>query len=342
MTPSRHLSYLFLSCAFLLIMGVQAFCAERQKAILLLEHEESAPWIELLRRGLERGGEDFNFSTKLIYASEKSTQTEIFRNAAAEADLVLVATDNFHEILRDNAANFRRVKFGCLDAGIRAPNIMSVTFADEQASFLAGLAAAMFVEKADPSSANSKKAAAWLSGADSPAMRSLANGYAEGIKLASQKCQFAQAITGSFTDPQAAAQKTQWLLDSGALVIALAAGVGNSAALSLLEKNNFWHIALDGYLPNTKPLGLISKRTDQAVYEIMRSAASEKFAGKEILIYDLANGGVNFELSEDFLKHGPKIKNDIARRIKELKSEIISGSIRLPSLRARTLCDCLD
>lgn len=309
-----------------------------QKAALLLEHAQSSPWIELLKEGFEKGGRDFGFETAVVIAPDDGSQTEVFRKAASESDLVLVATDNFHEILRDNAANFRRVKFGCLDAGIRAPNIMSVTFADEQASFLAGMAAAMLAGQIAP--AGAKPAAGWLSGGDTPATRSLANGYIEGAKLSDPGGRTAQALTNSFVDESLAAQKAQWLLDAGAQVIALSAGAGNRGALAVLEKNKAWRVDLDAYLSDKGALGLISKKTDKAVYEIMKSAASPKFAGKEILVYDLAGGGVDFQLSPAILRDPSK--SCIVRRVKEVKSEIIKGAVRIPSLRARTLCDCLD
>lgn len=336
-------SFLFFIALVCLLPGPgEILGAGMQKAVLLLEHGQTSPWTELLRKGLEKGARDFNFLTEVIIAGPDSEQSAIFCKAASEADLVLVATDNFHEILRDNAANFRRVKFGCLDAGIRAPNIMSVTFADEQASFLAGMAAAMLIEKVALPGITTDSMPGWLSGADTPAMRSLANGFLEGVKLVNPEAKTAQALTASFTNKDLAAQKTRWLVDSKADLVVLAAGAGNPGALTALEEKKAWHIAMDGYLTKKGAVGLISKKTDQAVYDIMRSAASPKFAGKEIIVYDLANGGVDFELAEDFPRASTQIKNDVLRRIKEVKAEIIRGSIRIPSLRARTLCDCLD
>lgn len=342
MRSKSFLSFFSLTLVWLLLCAGELSGAERQKAVLLLEHDQTAPWIDLLHKGLEKGARDFNFETETLIADAASDQTAVFRKAASEADLVLVATDNFHEILRDNAANFRRVKFGCLDAGIRAPNIMSVTFADEQASFLAGMACAMLMEKGGLSGVRSGSIPGWLSGADTPAMRSLINGFIEGVKLVAPETKIAQALTASFTNKDLAAQKMQWLLDSKADLVVLAAGAGNPGAIKVLEERGAWHIALDGYLSKKGAIGLIAKNTDQAVYEIMRSAASPKFAAKEIIVYDLANGGVDFELSEEISKTYAKTANDIARRIKEVKAEIIKGAIKIPSLRARTLCDCLD
>lgn len=310
----------------------------RPKAILLLEHESASPWTELLREGLAKGGRDFNFQVETIVAPPATDQSEVFRKAASSADLVLVATDNFHEILRDNAANFRRVKFGSIDAGIRAANIMSVTFADEQAAFLAGVAAAMLTVSPNVPGINAEAMTGWLSGADTPAIRSLFNGYSEGVKLAKPGARIAQALAGSFTEPAAAAEKAARLAKDGADVIVLAAGTGNEAAARALP--NAWFVVLDKPDNSPRMMGAIVKKADNAVYEIMKSAAGANFAGKEIITYNLANKGVDFIFAPQFLKQ--PVPRDIERRVAELRHELATGSIKLPSLRARTLCDCLD
>lgn len=310
----------------------------RPKAILLLEHADVSPWTELLSAGLAKGGRDFNFQVETIIAPPTTDQSDAFRRAASSADLVLVATDSFHEILRDNAANFRRVKFGSIDAGIRAPNIMSVTFADEQAAFLAGVASAMLTEATSVPGINADAMTGWLSGVDTPAIRSLFNGYSEGVKLAKPGARIAQALVGSFTNPEAAAEKGRRLAKDGADIIVLAAGAGNEAVASALP--NVWFVALDKPGTNPRMMGAIIKKADNAVYEIMKSAAGANFAGKEIITYNLANKGVDFIFAPQFFKQ--PVPRDIERRVGELRHELANGSIKLPSLRARTLCDCLD
>lgn len=308
------------------------------KAALVLEHAQPSAWNNLLRSGLARGGKDFGMETEIIIAPPGANQRDIFRKACSEADLVIVASDNLHEALRDNAANFRQVKFGCVDAGIRAPNIMSVTFADEQAAFLAGAAAAMLARDQKKSGMGGQSTVAWLSGMDTPAMRSLFNGFSEGAALAVPQTRVIQALAGSFTDPAAAENKAAWLLNSGAAVIALAAGQGNSAALRKALESGACPISLDEEAP--KGMAIV-KAADRAVYEIMESAAGNKFRGKEIVVYNLANKGVDFTGAER-LASEMGASPDIARRVRELRGELEQGSIRLRSLRARTLCDCLD
>lgn len=303
------------------------FCAPLQaaqpKVVLLLEHKEASPFNESLIHGLETAARDFTLEVETRYAPKDSDQTAIFREACLPGNLVLVATDNLHEILRDNAANFRKVMFGAIDADIKAANIMSVTFADEQAAFMAGVAAAMF----DPA-----KPLAWLSGSDTPAIRSLYNGFVEGAKLVNPDVRIAQAVMDSFVgDP---VPKAETLLKGGPGVIALAAGANTPQAQKTASAA--WQIVFDRAQTGDHIFGAIIKKLDRAVYEIAASAAKGQFGAKEIKVFNLENGGVDFILSS-------QVKNpDIKRRIGEIRQEIIKGAIRIKSLRQRTLCDCLD
>ena len=345
--------FLALSCLLLLLAPLlpapanAADAAARTaplRATLLLEHEQASPWNDLLLAGLERAARDFGMQTSVVYAPKGDGEAEALRKAAAGADLVLVASDGLHEALRDNAANFRRTMFGCIDAGVRAPNIMSVTFADEQGAFLAGAAAALLTGARLPG-INEQRVIGWLSGEDTPAMRSLFSGFAEGAQLAAPDVRVVQAVVGSFTDGETAAAKTAGLLGAGADVVALAAGAGNPQALGRLKAAGAYLVGLDTDQSSAFPghvLLSIVKRADKAVYEIAASAASPHFRGKEIVVYDLANGGVDVAGLSAFLDSAGKgAPENIGRRVGELRRELINGSIRLHSLRARTLCDCL-
>lgn len=301
---------------------------------LLLEHGEPAPYTEMLRAGLERAAKEFGLAASVIVATPDDDQTAAFEKAARENDMVIVATDGFFEILRDNAANFRRCKFAVVDAGIRAPNTSCLTFADEQAAFLAGAAAAMLARERD------KPVIGWLSGMDTPAIRSLFSGYAAGAETAAPEVRIIQTITGSFTDREAAAAKAAQLRE--AAVAALAAGAANGAAAKSLQGGDIFLIGLDALQPEFLPqrtIGVISKAVDRAVYELCRDLAAGQFRAKEIVIFDLANGGVDFTVPE---KSAAKKWPAISRRLTELKKEIMAGNIHLGSMRERTLCNCLD
>lgn len=323
------LAGLVLAC----LLAGNASAGSGKRVALMLEHDSAAPYTNMLRDGLARAGRDFGLASSVIVATDDDDQEEAFRKAAQENDLVIVATDNMHEILRNNAANFRRKKFGVIDAGIRAPNVSCVTFADEQAACLAGAAAAMLAK------ARGSGTIGWLSGMDTPAMRSLFSGFSACAEMTMPDIQVAQAIAGSFTDAEAAAEKAAQLA-STASVIALAAGAANPAAAKAIRNSKALVICLDAWQPDLAPgktAAGITKAADHAIYQLCEDFAKDRFRAKEIVIYDLANKGVSLAGFDDKGKYP-----DISRRVSELKREIENGNIALRSMRQRTLCDCLD
>ncbi|MDR3358053.1 MAG: BMP family ABC transporter substrate-binding protein [Desulfovibrio sp.] len=316
------------------------------RVALLLEHEDDQSWSALLRRGLDRAGQEFSLHVEVLKASSGEEQTSLFRKAAGEFDLVLVGSARFHEILRDNAANYRRTLFGCVDAGIRAPNVMCVTFADEQGAYLAGAAAAMLPARRGLSGVNGGKTLGWLAGEDTSAQRSLLNGFTEGARLIDPETRVINGISGSSNGEGRAGEETRRLLEQGAEVIVLAAGRGNIPALELVRERGVYIVGLDenqASVPPGRALTSIIRRADKAVYDIISLAAAGRFRGGEIVVYDLKNRGV--DIADVFNgAPGPErrpLLEDVRRRIGELREEISSGGIRVQSLRDRTLCDCL-
>ncbi len=259
---------------------------------------------------------------------------------------MLVASDRLHEALRNNAANYRRTLFGCIDAGIRAPNIMCITFADEQAAYLAGAAAAMITAQTSLPGINADRTIGWLSGQDVPAMRSLLNGFVEGARLVDPEVRVINRITGSFTDAAAGGKAASELLDQGADILVLASGLGNGPALEEATRRGAYVIGLDGNQDGKLPGRVITsivKKADDAVYDLVAAAAdSGNFKGKEILVRDLKNGGVDITDMGPFrTSAGKNAPAGMDRRLRELRGELENGGIRLKSLRERTLCDCL-
>ena len=320
----------------------------RLRVALLLEHPGGdGGWNDALLRGLERA-RALPVDAEVLVApaqADAAAMQEFFRNAAASHQLVLVASDKLHEALRNNAANFRRTMFGCIDAGVRAPNIMSITFADEQAAYLAGAAATMLTAQTALPGINADRTIGWLSGEDVPAMRSLLNGFVEGARLVDPEVRVINRITGSFTDAAAGGKAARELLDQGADVLVLASGLGNGPALQEAASRGAYVIGLDGNQDDRLPgrvLTSIVKKADDAVYDLVAAAASGNFKGKEILVRDLKNGGVDItEMGPFRTVAGKNAPAGMDRRLRELRSELINGGIRLKSMRERTLCDCL-
>jgi len=363
------LSVLLSVFCFSAVLAAPASEAPALRVALLLE--DAAPdqgWNDLLRQGLEQARKELGVRTAVLVAppqgSNGLTQEGIFQAgtlllagrpgspiqaAARQADLVLLSGARLHEILRNNAANFRQTKFGCIDTGIRAANIMCVTFADEQAAFLAGALLSQLhrhgLLPAPGRRANGDELAlGWLAGEDDPQLRSMLNGFVEGVRLESPGARVINGVAGSYSSPEKGRAKAEELLGLDINALAVLAGRSGLGAVEAAMAQGRPLVGVDKDQQALAPklmLTSIIKRADRAVFEIVKATAQGAFAGNEIITYDLANGGVDIVSPQVWARHaGVRLPAAIERRLAELRLELTRGGIRLPSLRDRTLCNC--
>ena len=347
-TQAKAFAIITLCCLvfFLAALLPATATAKGLRVTVLLEHQAKSTWSYLLSKGLAKAKRDFGIQSRIVVASDPEKQTAVFRECAQSADLVVVASDRFHEILRDNAGAFRSVRFGVIDASIMGSNIHCITFADEQASYLAGMAAALFAD-ATTQDTGKGKAIGWISGQDIPAMQSLFAGYREGAKLAIPDIRVIQGVVGSFADPKRGAEEAKRLINEGVSVLAMAAGGSNAGVLAQAKEAGIFVIGVDTDHKDSYPghvLLSIIKNVDEAIYTIIKDCVHNTFAGKTITVYDLKHGvsltDPKLSLKQN-AKHYAPILSTINRRIEEVTKEIEQGSIRIRSLRQRTLCNCL-
>ena len=102
---------------------------------------------------------------------------------------------------------------------------MSVTFADEQAAYLAGAAAAMLARQTGMPGISGRKIIGWITGEDCPAMRSLLGGFTEGARVIDPEVRVVNVVTGSFANAEAGRAAAKNLLDQGADILVLASGM---------------------------------------------------------------------------------------------------------------------
>ena len=348
------LSVLLSVFCFSAVLAAPASEAPALRVALLLE--DAAPdqgWNDLLRQGLEQARKELGVRTAVLVAppqgSNGLTQEGIFRAAARQADLVLLSGARLHEILRNNAANFRQTKFGCIDTGIRAANIMCVTFADEQAAFLAGALLSQLhrhglLPAPRTRAAGDELTLGWLAGEDDPQLKSMLNGFVEGVRLESPGARVINGVAGSYSSPEKGRAKAEELLGLDINALAVLAGRAGLGAVEAAIAQGRPLVGVDKdqqFLAPKLMLTSIVKRADRAVFEIVKATARGAFAGNEIITYDLANGGVDIVSPQVWARHaGVRLPAAIERRLAELRLELTRGGIRLPSLRDRTLCNC--
>jgi basic membrane protein A len=238
------------------------------------------------------------------------------------------------------AQEFPNTQFGIVDdASVAALNVTSMVFAEEQGSYLAGVAAAL---------ASKSGKIGYIGGVRIPLLQKFEAGFVAGVKATKKSATVdVKYVTefpdfSGFNDPAKAKVIAKGMIDKGEDVIYSAAGgsgAGNFAAAAESSKK-VWTIGVDSdqYLTASAKekknmLTSMTKRVDNAVYDVIANAVSGRTvndildakAGIYGRRYDLTNGGVGVSYSGGYI-------NKYKAQIDAAAAKIKSGAIKVPSV----------
>ncbi|PSL42080.1 nucleoside-binding protein [Planomicrobium soli] len=216
-----------------------------------------------------------------------------------------------------------------IDAVVEAPNVASVLFKEQEAAYLAGVAAALMTET---------KKIGFVGGMDIPVIERFEAGFLEGVAAVDDTITVDVQYTGKFDDAALGKTTANRMYSGGAdIVFHAAGGTGNGVFTEAKERKeadpeaNIWVIGVDADQYDEGQVGdsnvtLTSalKGVDQAVIDIANKAKAGEFPGGETVTYGLAEDGVGLADSRG------AIPEDKMAQIEEFKEKIASGEITVP------------
>ncbi|OHY30407.1 BMP family ABC transporter substrate-binding protein [Streptococcus parauberis] len=212
-------------------------------------------------------------------------------------------------------------------------NVASVTFADNEAAYLAGIAAAKTTKT---------KVVGFVGGMKGTVITRFEKGFEAGVKSVDDSIKVKVDYVGSFGDASKGKAIAAAQYAGGADVIYQAAG-GTGAgvfneAKSINEKRSedekVWVVGVDRdqeaegkYTTNDKKesnfvLASSIKQVGKSVELINKLVADKKFPGGKTTVYGLKDGGVDLATTN--------LNDDAIKAVKEAKEKIISGDIKVP------------
>lgn len=223
------------------------------------------------------------------------------------------------------AKQFPDQQFAIIDAIVPNPNVVSVTFKEEDGSFLAGAAAAMV---------SKSKHIGFIGGIDIPLIRKFEAGYIAGAREIDPSIRVDVKYAGSFDDVPAGKELASLLFNDGADVIYTAAGkVGLGAIDSARTRpSGYYIIGVDNdqdALAPGKILTSMVKHVDVAVFDIAKGVQDRHPLHGHVVL-GLADGGIS--LTNFRYTRGALSAQDFAR-LDALERAIVSGRIVVPSTR---------
>lgn len=284
--------------------------------------------------GAQKAVKDFGIELKSL---EGSTAQEWEANLVAAAeegyDLIIGASSNIGDYIKKHGANYPNAKFAIIDTTIDLPNVSSISFAQNEGSFLAGAAAALFTQKTDIPGVNPEKIIGWVGGMDIPVLHDFYVGYEQGAKYIDPEVKILQSFAGGWQDPLKGKELTLAQYGQGAdIVMNVASGTGVGILEGAKEAGKYAigvDLNQDGDQPGSVLTSMV-KRVDQAVYLTIESVVKGEFKGGSTRYLTLKDGGVSltdFSVMKEFLKD--KFPQDIVDKCNELAEKIAKGEIKV-------------
>ncbi|KFE63518.1 BMP family lipoprotein [Hyalangium minutum] len=207
------------------------------------------------------------------------------------------------------------------------PNVRTVTFKENEGSFLVGALAGL-VSKTGK--------VGFVGGMEVPIIKKFEAGYRAGVKTTNPKAEtgLMAVYTGSFNNVAAGKQVAQDLIKKGADVIFQAAGADGLGVIQAVKEakaagKNVYVIGVDSDQSHVAPevvLTSMLKHLDLAIYTASRDLAEGKFAAGDVTL-GLKEGGVGYaDVRVDFPG-----KAEALQKVEALRQRVISGEIQVPA-----------
>ena len=274
--------------------------------------------------GLKKGKDGFNY---LQSNSDSDFVTNLNSAVKGNFNTVFGIGYKIAPALEDVAKQNPKTNFAIIDSVVEGDNVVSIVFKDNEAAFLAGVAAAKTTET---------KKLGFIGGQEGEVIGRFEAGFIAGVKAVDPDIDVKVEYAGSFGDPAKGKQLAAAMYNSGIDIIYQAAGdTGNgvfSEAKDIMkadESKKVWVIGVDrdqdaegeydgGNLTLTSTL----KGVAATVIDISNRAMDDKFPGGETLTYGLKEDGVGITEGN--------LSKDVLKDVDDYKAQIIDGKVEVP------------
>jgi basic membrane protein A and related proteins len=258
-------------------------------------------------------------------------------------DLVIGVGFAFSPAVNENAGNYPDQQFAVIDGyatcppdvcsdipNEATPNVIDLTFKEEEGSFLVGVAAAL---KAQEESCDT---VGFLGGQIGFLIGKFEAGYTEGVHAIDPDMtvlvEYIGDSTAAFNDAAAGDQLSTAMYDDGACIIYHAAGASGAGLFTAAVKADQIAIGVDSdqydlVSAEQKPHVMTSmlKRVDTAVFDAIQAANNDSLEGGSAQVFGIAEEGISYATSNPDL-----MTQDIVDAVEDYKAQILDGSITVP------------
>ncbi|HLJ71709.1 MAG TPA: BMP family ABC transporter substrate-binding protein [Roseiarcus sp.] len=242
---------------------------------------------------------------------------------------VIFTGPGMHDNLAAVAPKHPNQKYVYFDDELKLPNVLSVKYAQNEGSYLAGaLAGVVATDKADFPLSTASKKVGLVAGMDLPVIQDFIVGFKQGAKTIDPSIDIQVSFIGNFNDAQKAYELTRNMLNGGVDVVFNVAGPAGLGILKAAADANKYAIGVDSDQNGLYPKNVIAsmlKQIGNSIYDSIKQIEAGKAPFGSLEIYGLKNDGVGLVYNDALTPAAVKAKVD------EAKAKVLSGAIKVDS-----------
>ncbi|WP_314221167.1 BMP family lipoprotein [Streptomyces zaehneri] len=283
--------------------------------------------------GLDKADKEFGYKSTAVEPQDGESDADKVQRLESLAkqgyNPVIGVGFAYAPAVKEVAAKYPKTTFGIVDdEQIKADNVADLVFHEEQASYLAGVAAAK---------ATKTNTVGFVGGVDVPLIHKFEAGFKQGVqdtkKGVTVKSQYLTetAAEGGFSSPDKGESAAEGQIDAGADVVYAAAGLSGQGVIKAANAHKVWAIGVDSdqykqdALKAYKDSILTSamKNVEGAVYTLAKSVKDGKPA-TGVVRGSLENGGVSVSDSNPAFASNTAIQDAIKKAEEGIKNGTIT------------------
>ena len=284
------------------------------------------------KEGADRLAADLGVDVTYIECNNDSHTTQM-QNAADKADIVVLVGWEFYEV-ETVAPQYPNVKFIWIDnaTGSDIANVLNITYAQNEGSFLAGYIAAAMSETGVVGA---------VGGEDSDTINDFIVGYEQGAKYYGTETgtdvQVVKNYTNSYDDPTLGKNCAIALYEQGADVIFQIASAAGDGVFEAAKEKGIYAIGVDSdqkHIDEDVIICSMKKEVGNSIYEAVKMILNKDLNYMEstwIWLTDLSGGYVGIGYGEEGSVQ--QIPDELKAKVEDLTAKIISGEIVVDTTR---------
>jgi basic membrane protein A len=290
--------------------------------------------------GLERAESELGAQINVLESSAPTDYvnnlTQLGQNGFSPVFAVgFLMTDALTEV----APQYPDQSFAIIDSVVEEPNVASITFREEQGSYLAGVVAGLMTQEDTDYTSSEDMIVGFLGGQESDLILKFQAGYEAGVQSVCAECEvlveYAGTTPDAFNDPAAGQEIALRMNDDGADIIYHASGATGAGMFEAAAERQFFGIGVDSdqaaLFPDAPVLTSMLKRVDNAVFQTVEAFANDEFPGGEVQTFGLEEEGIDLAPFGEFDSVVPQ---EVKDAVDQARSDILDGAVEVPTVPA--------